>query len=567
MLPVWLSSTTASVAAPSISQTPTAPVGPPAVPASGQAYLGAFVDPSGEHLTSSNPTGSVNSIASEVADLPGFNHGLSRALSVVQVYQNWQASVYGLVNVTQLDQISAAGAIPMINWSCGDTDARVASGADDAVIEAFANKLASSGLPILLRWYDDPNVSSPPNQATGAATCLGHTGSAGYVNAYRHIRALFVAAGAKNVAFVWSVDTTSGTPSSWETFYPGSAYVDWIGADGYYQPNTPPPAGTVTTEFGSWYSTFSSYGKPLMIGSTGAGPGAQQGYLDLLSTDLPTQFPLIKSISYFDAPNRYRNTHYSLSSAGLNAFRNLSASAYFQPTRSSTTTKVTASPSQTSVAQVVKLTAEVQGADLGGSVSFLDNGSPITGCGAVPVRSASSCDTSSLPEGDHTIVAVYSGDTESAGSSSAPVDVVVGPVAVSAGPPSIPGPGHAYLGAWIKPIPLTQLPTRTTPVGEELQLLPQINSDLARPLSVVHVYQAWDEPTPNYQLKQVQADGGIPMIDWSCGATDASVIAGTYDSMISGFAQQLAAMKSPVFLRWYYEPNFPLSPTYGGVHF
>ena len=418
MIPVWLSSTATSVAAPSIRQTPTAPTGPPAVPVSGQAYLGAFVDPSGGGLSVSNPTGSVNSVPPEIADLPGFNHGLNRPLSVVQVYQNWQASVYGLVNVTQLDQISAAGAIPMINWSCGDTDARVAGGADDAVIEAFANKLASSGLPMLLRWYDDPNVSSPPNQAKGAATCLGHTGSAGYVNAYRHIRALFVAAHASNVAFVWSVDTTSGTPSSWETFYPGSAYVDWIGADGYYQPTTPPPAGTLTTEFGSWYSAFSSYGKPLMIASTGAAPGAQQGYLDQLATGLPTYFPLIKSVSYFDAPNRYRGTQYSLSAAGMQAFRALSASAYFQPTRSPTMTTVSASPSQTSVAQVVKLTAEVRAADLGGSVSFLDNGSPIADCGAVPVRWASSCDTSSLPEGDHTIVALFSGDTESAGSTS-----------------------------------------------------------------------------------------------------------------------------------------------------
>jgi beta-mannanase len=564
MLPVWLSSATPSGAAPAVSVAQWRPARPPAIPGPGQAYLGAFVDPKGDALSTKDPTGSTLSAAREIAALPAFNQGLGRPLSVVQVFQNWQKSVTRLLLVTQLDQISAAGAIPLINWGCGDTDAHVAAGADDAVISAFARKLATSGVPVFLRWYDNPNVSSPGNNVAGTRSCLGHTGPRGYVAAFRHIHALFEAAHATNVAFVWSMDTSAGTPDSWRSFFPGSADVDWIGADGYYAQTAVPAAGTMNTEFGSWYSAFSTYGKPMMISDTGAAkaPGVQSAYLKGLMADLPTQFPLIKSVIYFDAPDPSTDTHYSLGPSGLAAFQGLSDNSYFQPSRAASTTRVVPSSHRSTVAQVVKLAAVVRDPDRGGSLDFLDNGNPIPGCASVPVRLASSCDTSALPTGRNQIVAVFSGDALSAGSTSDPITVVVGPVAAVDGPPAIPSSGQAYLGAWIKPLELNQLPTRTTPIGEELQLLPQFNSGLARPLGVVHVYQPWSELTPNYQLRQVLADGAIPMIDWSCGDTDANIVAGADDSLISSFAQQLAALKAPVFLRWYYEPNFPGSPTY-----
>ena len=38
----------------------------------------------------------------------------------------------------QLGRVVATGAVPMITWECGDTDADVAAGADDTLITGSA---------------------------------------------------------------------------------------------------------------------------------------------------------------------------------------------------------------------------------------------------------------------------------------------------------------------------------------------------------------------------------------------------------------------------------------------
>ena len=102
-----------------------------------------------------------------------------------------------------------------------------------------------------------------------------------------------------------------------------------------------------------------------------------------------------------------------------------------------------------------------------------------------------------------------------------------------------------------------------------MKALPAFDAGLGRPLSTVHIYQGWNDLTPDYLMRDALAAGAIPMIDWSCAPatagyadSDAAVISGYYDSLIRSFAEQLAALKAPVFLRWYYEPNFPQSKSY-----
>ena len=94
----------------------------------------------------------------------------------------------------------------MIDWRCGDSDANIIAGSDDALITAEAQKLAALKAPVFLRWYWEPNFPSSANYAE----CIGSLGPAGYVAAFRHIHDLFAAAGASNVAFVFSM-ATSGT--------------------------------------------------------------------------------------------------------------------------------------------------------------------------------------------------------------------------------------------------------------------------------------------------------------------------------------------------------------------
>ena len=214
------------------------------MPAAGSAYLGSFVDPSGNSLRSGNPTGGIASLSSELTALPVVQQTLARPLSIVPVYLNWNDPI----TVTELDQVIATGGIPMITWSCGAKDTNVIAGRDDSQINLVAAKLAQFRLPVFLRWFPDPNVNTASN------ACLGSSGATGYVAAYRHIHDELVAAGASNVIFVWSVDTTTPQASrSWSSYYPGSQYVDWIGADGYA---TSSATESVANDFGRGMRTF-----------------------------------------------------------------------------------------------------------------------------------------------------------------------------------------------------------------------------------------------------------------------------------------------------------------------
>lgn len=476
----------------------------PPVPGPGQAYLGAFVDPTGQAMSASNPTGGALSQPVELANAPSFNASLARPLSLMSIYLNWSNTVL----VTQLDRVWAQGSIPMITWNCGDSDWDVATGKDDALISAVAQKLAAAGIPILLRWYPDPN----DQQSASARNCLLNVPNsvgpaAAYRAAYQHIHDVFAAAGATNVSFVWSVDTTGG--QGWSSYYPGDADVDWIGADISYS-----SAGGSSDPFSDavqqWYDTYAGTGKPLIVSSLAAIPGSQGQYLQHVANDLPGLFPQIKGIVYFDGPDRVNSVHYSLNGQGLLGFDALSSQALFSPSRQQTDVSATASSGSVAESEVVKITASLAPTDLGGSLDFSDNGVTIPGCGTVPALDASSCDTSSLSPGQHTITVTYGGDAEFASGAAPRISVSVSPTAGAAGPPAIPGPGSAYLGAYIRPQPLKGTTFSTTSLDQELHLLPGFNASLARPLSVVHIYQPWSSPTPDAQIQEVRGDRGNP---------------------------------------------------------
>ena len=171
-------------------------------------------------------------MGAELGSLPEFDQLTHHAPSILSTFQDWDQSA----DVAGLESVAATGAIPMVTWNCGDSDANVAAGIDDATVTAEAQALAGTDVPILLRWFPDPNLTGVP----ATAACLGSAGASGYVAAYQHIRDLFAAAGARNVAFVWSVATSSAADQQFANYYPGGDSVDWVGADGDRPPATSP---------------------------------------------------------------------------------------------------------------------------------------------------------------------------------------------------------------------------------------------------------------------------------------------------------------------------------------
>jgi hypothetical protein len=118
-------------------------------------------------------------------------------------------------------------------------------------------------------------------------------------------------------------------------------------------------------------------------------------------------------------------------------------------------------------------------------------------------------------------------------------------------PPAVPT-NSAYLGAFVAP---DQGPTVSqSDIRVELSLIGDFEGVLGRPLGIVHVYQDWHDPVRSTALAALASSGATPMVDWSC-TSDASIISGSQDSLITSYATTLKDYGHPVFLRWFWEMN------------
>ena len=124
------------------------------------------------------------------------------------------------------------GMTPVVHWNLPMQTGQITNGSHDRYIHAQAAAVKAYGAPVFVRldwemngfWYPDWNLQGvTPTQ---------------YIAAWRHVVALF--AGVPNVAFVWCPNvfdyfSSSGARTPTSAWYPGDAYVSWIGLDAYPQ--------------------------------------------------------------------------------------------------------------------------------------------------------------------------------------------------------------------------------------------------------------------------------------------------------------------------------------------
>ena len=129
------------------------------------------------------------------------------------------------------------------------------------------------------------------------------------------MHALYVAAGATNVIWVW--DESAGGPTPAE-YYPGNDVVDWVGIDNYDRTNI-----TFNANFTPFLNDTSQYKKPTMICETAAISGYQAAYFPQIMSALPQAFPLVKAISFFDSAGGATTGDWSLTPAGIAGFASM----------------------------------------------------------------------------------------------------------------------------------------------------------------------------------------------------------------------------------------------------
>lgn len=229
--------------------------------------------------------------------------------------------------------VRKAGDINVVDLSTGSVSLKdIAAGAHDASINAWFREAAAYGHPFFLIVDAEMNGNWEPYSP-------GQNGNtaADFVAAWRHIHDLAETAGANNVTWVWApnVDPT-GKFTAYAQLYPGAAYVDWTGLDGYNMTGDQ----TFAWLYGTSYKTLLQLApnKPIMItqiGSVDGKIGKAAWITDALSTQLPTNFPQIKALLWFNwriyESGRWFNWEIESSQPSQRAFAAAIASPYYLP--------------------------------------------------------------------------------------------------------------------------------------------------------------------------------------------------------------------------------------------
>jgi hypothetical protein len=151
--------------------------------------------------------------------------------------------------------VSKLGKVPYIRLMLRSSDLQerpdppyalknILAGKFDADLRRWARGAKAFGSPLLVEWGTECNGWWFPwnGKWNGAGRLDGFgdpkkpDGPERFVAAFRHIVELMRAEGAENITWVWHPDSEDNPETSWnrlENYYPGDAYVDWIGLSCY----------------------------------------------------------------------------------------------------------------------------------------------------------------------------------------------------------------------------------------------------------------------------------------------------------------------------------------------
>jgi Glycosyl hydrolase family 26 len=228
--------------------------------------------------------------------------------------------------------VQNAGALNMIDMDTGSVSLRsIASGSEDAAITTWAQQAKVWGHPFFLRlnwemnggWFSWGTTSSNQNTPTD------------YVAAWRHIHDIFAAQGASNATWVWCPNVAYSGSVPYAQLYPGDGYVDWTCLDGYNEnANSTSFSNLFTQSYNDLLKIAPT--KPIMIGETGSleyGAGVKANWISSMLSELPTNFPRIKAVVYFNwrcgSSGTYRNWEIESSASSQSAFSTGISAPYY----------------------------------------------------------------------------------------------------------------------------------------------------------------------------------------------------------------------------------------------
>ncbi|MDO7905365.1 glycosyl hydrolase [Paenibacillus sp. JX-17] len=208
---------------------------------------------------------------------------------------------------------------------------------DDAYLQQLAKDAGAAGIPIFFRFANEMNGKWVPWYTTPAQ----------YIQKFRIVANAFHKYAPDNVAMVWAPG--SEPEGTIQSYYPGDAYVDWVGVSLYsiFNPSGDPlkQGQDRSSHIGKLNSIYNWYAarKPIMITEGGVSymyPEKKQDKTDWavyrtreLYASLPLLYPQVKAVFWFDsnADKTDRIKYYQLSANNklLQAYKQGVADAYY----------------------------------------------------------------------------------------------------------------------------------------------------------------------------------------------------------------------------------------------
>jgi len=246
--------------------------------------------------------------------LDSVSQKMSINFSLVHLYRSWGSGKEHLFPHSEVQEIFAHRAIPVITWEPwlqGFTSADIpgirpaeerdkggmadiACGLYDSFINTWAESTAMYQAPIVFRFAHEMNdpyrYSWGPHNNKGEDFCA----------AWHRIDSIFSDKGADNCYWIWTPHLSYGL---FDEFYPGDQYVDFIGLNvlNFGSSVHWSQWNSFDKLFGKNYLPLTGYKKPLLItelGSLGYGGDRPQWYKNALH-DFPERFPQVSAIIFF----------------------------------------------------------------------------------------------------------------------------------------------------------------------------------------------------------------------------------------------------------------------------
>jgi beta-mannanase len=272
-------------------------------------YWGAWI---GNQLTGNQPPWDMTAVAK-------FEEMTGKKISILNFsapFANCSTSpcTFYQFPVNEMNSIRSHGSIPFYSWASQSIPSSkeepnfqlsdVIAGTYDSYIREFATAAKNWGHPFFLRFNWEMNGRWFP-----WSEGVNGNRSGEFVTAWRHVHDIFTAVGATNVTWVWcpNIDPEN-IFLSLASQYPGDAYVDWTGLDGYNWGTNPAKPDRWRSFDELYKSTYEKIAgtiapsKPLIIGevaSTEYG-GSKAAWITDMLAKVPSSYPKIRGLLYFE---------------------------------------------------------------------------------------------------------------------------------------------------------------------------------------------------------------------------------------------------------------------------